>query len=253
MQLHDLDEDAFSELLKACTRSSLLALSRTSSQFNIVVTPHLLRSVQLDRDPDQIRSFFNFIIFGTRTLPWPGLHVQLLKFCYSAFDPHMTGIYDQTSTSNEFVPMLTRGLALMPNLQSIEIRYRVDGLVSQCPGLVFILMMHPTLRQITLRGVDSFTSQKFEEALSSNGIPISLSTLRISAKGKGIDLFTTEGIGKVFAEARDSLVEVGLRYYNLETFMWPANSQPGDIRIASNSLTRHVVFPPLPLCASRVA
>ena len=236
MQLFDLNGDMLAEILTVCNKSSLLALSRTSSFGNILATPYLLRSVQLDRDRDQVISFLHYIITGSqgydRTLNMLGIHIQTLQICYPAFFPRNTMPADRC----QFVPNvswasgLTRAIALMPNIRTIEIEHSVESLFENSRSFVHTLMMSPHLRHIKLRGVASFACELLGEAFEARDSLLPLQTLAVCALpffGRGLMVLVSgEGIGKVLFQARDSLTEVCLKAFNLWNFTCPPAADP---------------------------
>ena len=55
-------DDVLDHILQICSTSSLAVISRVSFHTRELALPHLLRRVCLDRNPQQVLTFLNFII-----------------------------------------------------------------------------------------------------------------------------------------------------------------------------------------------
>jgi hypothetical protein len=216
MLLLDLNDDALTGLLEACTKHSLLALSGTSSRFYLLVLPLLLRNIQLRGDQVQMSSLFNFLMSGTRLLSAPGTHVKLLKLVSS---PVMSVNFYRSWTRT-----LTDAIELMPNLHSIDLRTTNGALAENIHLIIPKLMTHPQIRSIALSGVGSLASHMLGEATRTSD---TLHSLTIYTGEDLSSLVASEGVGKVLAEARGSLRQVELRGYDFQTFTLPTRSQTG--------------------------
>lgn len=252
MQLLGLDGDCLAEIFSVCTKSSLFALCCTSSRVNMLATPYLLRSVEIDGGVEEIASFLNLIITGNRRLLDPGTHVRTLKFTTGAFKawlankrlpPPMFNWRPQRPREFNWGLALTGALGLMPNLRSFEMQEGIGYLLSD--QLAFTLMSRPRLRCLMLGGVGPSSADLLGQVMSL-ATPVSLRCLAIANGHIGMDnLDIAEGAGRVLVEARDNLIEVSLSgYRNLPTFTCHENpqNQPDD-PIAAISSTAQVLFP----------
>src|ERR1700735_349241 len=170
MQLLDLPNDVLEDVLINCNISSRLALSRASSQSNILAVPYLLHDVQITRDPTHILSFLNYIIQHTQVrseqgnMAEPvgaGIHVKSLEITYLAF--FVEG--QRRAPSPAWASRLTRALALMPNLRVITLAYQVDEISASSSGFAGVLMNRPHLRSINLSSVDTLAAEQLWEAM----------------------------------------------------------------------------------------
>jgi hypothetical protein len=233
MQLLDLDLDCLTEVLSVCTKDSLLALSRTSSQVNTLVTPFILSSVEFGGiEFAKMELFLRLIVEGNGNVSEPGRHVRHLKLTagsavyYYLYNTNPSLASSPPNLKFNWGYALTRALELMPNLRSFEMGHGFDSLLVDCPRLASVLMSRPQLRRLLLREVQPITGERLGEAVSRT-TPAQLRCLAIGrlVKFGGNEFEIMEGFGKVLAEARESLIEVSFSGYNLQSLIWPTNSE----------------------------
>ena len=165
-----LIDDVLDYILQTCSISSLAVISRVSFHTRELALPHLLRRVYLDRNPQQVLTFSNFIIDNAHNsdlgiISEPGRRVFELELDFFAFKTYVLndeGVYKPLK--NEEYPistwahMLAKALRLMPNLRSFTLRDETEEIFTYSPDFGPTLLNLPQLTSLILWGIGPNTS-----------------------------------------------------------------------------------------------
>lgn len=248
MQLLDLAGDVLADVLRNCTISSRLALSRTSSQANVLAIPYLLRDVQITGNPTHIFSFLRYIIDHTQLhsensdtaqVVGAGIHVKTLDITYLAF--FVEG--QRNAPPPTWAGRLSRALALMPNLQTIVLAHQVDDIAANSADFAGTLMSRPHLRNVRLFSVDIFAAEQLWEALKARQNAMNLKKMTMDLKRQDDITSIARGVGNILFYSRRSLTELCLANVVLHGFLCGENQSEEHVSDGIGPVPSPLVFP----------
>ncbi|KAF8891455.1 hypothetical protein CPB84DRAFT_1784161 [Gymnopilus junonius] len=204
---HILNADIFDYILGGCSKSSLLNVSLVSSHLRLFAMPHLLRTVSLDRNPEQIIGFLEFIINNSHRnidneIIDPGRYVLAFEIpCHST----AVGIQDDDDHYH-FVPAIPgpytiSAWAHLLTLRSLVIQAEIESICLHFPDFAATLLARPQLTDIDLWwiGSGSTASNLFGQVMHMKAGTIRLRKVKYYVEG-GINklaLHKGEGFGSV--------------------------------------------------------
>ncbi|KAF8966277.1 hypothetical protein BDZ97DRAFT_1992748 [Flammula alnicola] len=263
------NDDVLDHILQACPTSSLVVLSLVSSHIRILALPHLLRTVSLDRSPQGLLTFLNFILNNTqsRSVEDPdvghrteilgaGRYIVKLEIGVLALQTTVWVVDRLVPVENEeypvstWAPILTRALALMPNLHSIVMKGKVEEIAFHSPGFALALFSLPRLTYIDLWSVGLLASNCFGHAMDLRKDVTNLQTVKFNVHGdlEQLDLTAGEGMGSVLFHTRGRLTEIDLFECNLRNLLHGEESEEDRNEIKTPMIFPNVMILSLDSC-----
>ncbi|KAF8966307.1 hypothetical protein BDZ97DRAFT_1917689 [Flammula alnicola] len=262
-------DDVLDHILQACPTSSLTVLSLVSSHIRVLALPHLLRTVSLDRNPQQVLTFLNFILNNTQSrnikdadvghrteILGAGRYIIKLEIVDFAFcttiwveDAPVLAEKEEYPIST-WAPILTRALALMPNLHSIVIEGKVEEIAFHSPDFALALFSLPRLTYIDLWSVGLLASNQFGHAMDLRKDVTNLQTVKFSVHDdlEQLELTAGEGMGSVLFHTRGPLTEINVSACNLRNLLHDEESEEGRNEIKTPVIFPNVVILTLECC-----
>ncbi|PPQ77990.1 hypothetical protein CVT26_015897 [Gymnopilus dilepis] len=260
-----LNDDLLYAICSACPRSTLVNLCLVSSTCYIAAMPYLLREVTFRRSSELLLRFIHFILenstssymsAGTskydhgqvsstvrlRYITDPGKHVRTFSLfdegCHSALRSAIVNhnVYDE----DVWARLLTKALALMPNLQSVYIESRLESICEHSREFAAILLTRPRLRSLNVRSPGQFASRGFREAIRVRNLksdPLKLKVVVFSGSYDDVPIILHPGygLGALIFACRDSLEELRCADCNMSGLL---STSDGLARS-----TRRIVYP----------
>ncbi|KIM47559.1 hypothetical protein M413DRAFT_22203 [Hebeloma cylindrosporum] len=237
-----LIDDVLDLILQTCSISSLAVVSCVSFHTRELALPHLLRRVYLDRNPQQILTFLNFILdnahdsdFGV--ISAPGRHVLELELDDLALKSYVLnekGEYDLAEKEgypiSTWAPTLAKALRLMPNLRSFTLRDQTEEIVTYSPDFVPTVLSLPQLMLLILWEIGPNTSLSFGKAFDSLKGATKLQALMLSPMEE-MELVANEGFGRFLSHYSMHLTGLGLDGLDLSTFLQDDEHRPDNRRV----------------------
>jgi len=236
-------DDVLDHILQTCSISSLIVISCVSFHTCELALPHLLRRVYLDRNPQQVLTFLNFIIYNAHDsdlsiISKPGRHIFELELDMFAFKTYvlneLEGIYKPVE--NEEYPistwahMLAKALRLMPNLQSFTLRGETEEIVTYLPDFGPMLLNLPQLTLLILWGIGPNTSLSFGKAIDPLKGATKLQALNLSVMSneEEMEVVAHEGVGRFLSHYSVHLTDLCLSGLDLRTFLQGDEHRPDN-------------------------
>ncbi|KAF8966287.1 hypothetical protein BDZ97DRAFT_700381 [Flammula alnicola] len=263
------NDDVLDHILQACPTSSLAALSLVSSHIRILALPHLLRTVSLDRNPQELLTFLNFILNNTQSrnvedpdvdhrteILGAGRYIVKLEIGLLALQTTVRVGDRLVDAENEeypistWAPVLTCALAIMPNLHSIFIQGDVEEIAFHSPDFALALFSLPRLTYIDLWCVGLVASNRFGHAMDLRKDVSNLQTVKFNVHGdlEQLDLTAGEGMGSILCHTRGRLTEIDLTDCNLRNLLYDDESEEGHNEIKTPLIFPNVVILSLDSC-----
>ncbi|PPQ79309.1 hypothetical protein CVT26_001041 [Gymnopilus dilepis] len=254
-----LNEDVLYETFGACPIPTLTSICLVSTLFYRVALPHLLQDVTFKRNPALLVRFLYFIINNSTAVtsrredPTGETSIQRLKLF--ATDPgkhvhsiqlHETLVFE-TISGGAISQLLTKAVALMPNLRSATIRSSVEWICLSSPDFFSTLLSRPQLHSLTFGSFGRLSSQALGEAVRSRRSEgLRLKSIRFD---DGLDfdsddphsfvLTRNDGLGSLIFSCREYLEELNVGMCNLKDLLVQSQTLPDG----STGLTRSIVYP----------
>ncbi|PPR04258.1 hypothetical protein CVT26_004172 [Gymnopilus dilepis] len=234
--MHTLNDDVLHEIVEDCCISSLTNLCRVSTRFYAIALPHLLRHIVFTDGPDQMLQFFRFIIdnatceesdetsreiagrYHLRRSHTPGIHVVSFRVEEDAFGTYLA--YTAHSLPKEYeleawAPIMTKALALMPNLRSLAITASFNSICKYSPEISTIILSKPFLVDLQLGSIHDYASLSLGEAVSSSKANIKLKQITIETVSAH-----TEGLRDLLFSCRNSLKMLSCSDSNIQNLLF---------------------------------
>ncbi|KAF8966294.1 hypothetical protein BDZ97DRAFT_2074238 [Flammula alnicola] len=264
-----MNDDVLDHILQACPTSTLAALSVVSSHIRILAFPHLLRTVSLDRSPQGLLTFLNFILNNTQSrnvedpdvgprteILGAGRYIVKLEIGFLALETTVWVVDRLVPVENEeypvstWAPILTRALAVMPNLHSIVVKDKVEEIAFHSPDFALALFSLPRLTYIVLWSVGLIASNHFGEAMDLRKDVTNLQTVKFCIHGdlEQLELTAGKGMGSVLFNTRGRLTEIDLSECNLRDLLHDEDSEEGRNKIKTPVIFPNVVILSLHCC-----
>jgi hypothetical protein len=241
--------DVLDLILQLCSISSLAVISRVSFHTRELALPHLLRRVYLDRNPQQVLTFLNFILDNAHDsdlgiISKTGRHVFELELDTLAFKTTVLneGVYKPVR--NEKYPistwalMLAKALRLMPNLRSFTLRDETEEIVTYSPDFGPTLLSLPELTSLILWGIGPNTSLSFGKAIDTLKGATKLQALNLSVMSdeEEMEVVVHEGVGRFLSHYSVHLTDLSLCGLDLSIFLQEDERRPDNSRVTFPAL-----------------
>ena len=237
-------DDVLDLILQFCPISSLAVISCVSFHTRELALPHLLRRVYLDRNPQQVLTFLNFILDNAHDsdldiISEPGRHVFELELDVLAFKTCVIneGIYKPVE--NEEYPistwahMLAKALKLMPNLRSFTLRDETEEIVTHSPDFAPTLLSLPQLTSLVLWGAGPNTSLSFGRTVDTlkGATKLQALDLSVTSDEEEMEVVAHEGVGQFLSHYSVHLRDLSLCGLDLSTFLQEDEHRPDNTRV----------------------
>ncbi|KAF8891454.1 hypothetical protein CPB84DRAFT_1784159 [Gymnopilus junonius] len=236
-----LNDDVFEHILRECSVSGLVNISLVSSHFHVSAMPHLLRTVSLDRNPEQIIGFLDFIINSSHKnidneILGLGRYVLTFEDHY-----HLAAAEPEPYPISTWAPSLTKALALMPNLRSFVIEAEIDDICLHSPDFVATLLARPRLTDIDLWGIGPTATTSFGQAMRLEEDTIRLRKVKyyIGDDIKQLALLKGEGFGSVLFASKEYLEELYFEAADMHNLLIDEQRSRDSLNVARTP----VIFP----------
>ena len=227
-----LIDDVLDYIFQTCSISSLALISRVSFHTRELALPHLLRRVYLDRNPQQVLTFLNFIIDNAHDsdlgiISEPGRRVFELELHIFAFKTYVLNKKEgeYKPVENEEYPistwahMLAKALTLMPNLRSFTLRDETEEIFTYSPDFGPTLLNLPQLTSLILWGIGPNTSLSFGMAIDTLKGANKLQALYLLSDVDEMEVVAHEGVGRFLSHYSVHWTDLSLSGFDLRTFL----------------------------------
>ncbi|KAF8891463.1 hypothetical protein CPB84DRAFT_1848951 [Gymnopilus junonius] len=221
--------------------------------------PYLLLTVSLNQSPEQLIDFLHFIINNSHRnidgeIIGPGHYVlafEILTFaCTTAVEIqdddgyyHFAPAEPEPYPIDAWAPLLTKALALMPNLRSVVVEADIDDICLHSPDFAATLLACPRLTDMNLLGIGTPASNSFGQAIYSKQGVMRLRKVQhhIGDGIKKFELLKTEGFGSVLFSSKEHLEDLSLESACMHSLLVDERTSPAG----SVVIRTPVVFPRL--------